>query len=313
MKFVAALIALSGAAAVVTAQPDTNLPTETQVRFQVWNGSSWSNQAAASPGDQVEFRIVVSYTGSNSSVMALGNARLQPVISNFDNDNGNGSVDGFAAFRNGGVSGNFIAGSMLSQAEGQNGNALPSYGRVFPFGSAAMNGANGNTLTAFRHGGGAPANGAPAGSWARLAGSTVATWPASGLTAAQANAASLNGIFRGLAVSQLSQANAGTAWQGGTQDIVVFRGAIRISSDIQGRLLQLGLAGGSMLRAGDASSADDNRYIAWQQSPTDIGSHRVFETTILPATIWIPIPAPSALALGAFGALAASRRRRKHL
>ncbi|HYF14916.1 MAG TPA: hypothetical protein VD971_07590 [Phycisphaerales bacterium] len=307
MKFVAALIALSGAAAVVTAQPDTNLPTETQVRFQVWNGSSWSNQAAASPGDQVEFRIVVSYTGSNSSVMALGNARLQPVISNFDNDNGNGSVDGFAAFRNGGVSGNFIAGSMLSQAEGQNGNALPSYGRVFPFGSAAMNGANGNTLTAFRHGGGAPANGAPAGSWARLAGSTVATWPASGLTAAQANAASLNGIFRGLAVSQLSQANAGTAWQGGTQDIVVFRGAVQLSTNAGNRTLILSNAAGSLLRVGGVGSDDDARYVAWQTSTTDNGSYR---SAVQVLTGAIVIPTPGGLALLAVGGIAAARRRR---
>ncbi|HYF13849.1 MAG TPA: hypothetical protein VD971_02120 [Phycisphaerales bacterium] len=282
-----------------------------RVQFEVLNGGVWSPMVIALPGHTVDFRVVVSYTGSRTDLLALGNMRFQPAISNFDNTGSGASRDQFLPWLNGGVSGNNTPFSMLTQAEGNSNTPLAAYGRVFPFGATAMNAAGQNTLTEFRHDGGA--NRAPAGSWARLAGSFASNWPLPALTTPPVPTNELLGILRGVAAGQLSQASAGSAWQGGTQDIVVFRGAIRISSDIQGRLLQLGLAEGSMLRAGDVSSADDNRYIAWQQSPTDIGSHRVFETTILPATIWIPIPAPSALALGAFGALAASRRRRKHL
>jgi len=277
-----------------------------QVRFEVFNGATWSSSVDVGPEARIEFRVVVSYTGTRTDLLALGSMRFQPTISNFDLTGSDTQRDRLHPWRNGGVSGNNIPGSMISQAEAAS-PSLPSYGRVFPFGAVAMNAAGQNTLTEFHHQNGSDR--APAGSWARLAGGFSSNWPLPALTNVPVPADEMLNIDRGIAISQLAVISAGTAWQGGTQNIVVFRGAITLGDQLL-RTLVLGAAQGSFLRNGDAQSADDSRYIAWQTSPADAGSHRAFNTVIVPGHINILVPAPSALALAAAGLLAAARRRR---
>ncbi|HYF14918.1 MAG TPA: hypothetical protein VD971_07600 [Phycisphaerales bacterium] len=303
-KCVFAIVALAGATTTVLAQaPEAN---GSQMRFEVLNGATWGSSINANPGETVDFRVVVSYTGTRTDLLALGNARFQPTFSNFDNSGTGADRDNFRPWLNGGTSGNNIPGSLLSQAEGNSTATLPAYGRVFPFGSTAMNSGGSNILTEFRHDGGA--NRAPAGSWARLSGSFGSNWPLPALTTTPVATNELLGILRGVAASQLAQASAGSAWQGGTQNIVIFRGAITLSNDGAARTITISNAEGSLLRVGNAQSADDARYIAWQESATDLGSYRT-AVNVVSGAITV-IPSPASLALLGLGGLAAARRRR---
>jgi len=95
--------------------------------------------------------------------------------------------------------------------------------------------------------------------------------------------------------------------KGGTQDIVVFRGAVQLSTNAGNRTLILSNAAGSLLRVGGVGSDDDARYVAWQTSTTDNGSYR---SAVQVLTGAIVIPTPGGLALLAVGGIAAARRRR---
>lgn len=108
-RSVVPVVALAGCAALVHAQAVE--PGTTRLAFEVWNGSSWGSSAALMPGDRVEYRVTVSYTGTQN-VFGLAGGRYQPTFSNVDND---GPIrDANAPFRNGGISGNAVAGSVLS-------------------------------------------------------------------------------------------------------------------------------------------------------------------------------------------------------
>jgi len=307
-RSVRALIVTVGAAASMAAAQESQ-----QIIYQVAHpDGTWSNAVAAMPGDRIEFRVMINYTGTRTDLLGLGNARFQPTFSNFDNTGEGSSRDSFEPFtRNGGSAGGPNPPpwpTMVTPEEAQStAPVMGGYGRVFPFGSTAMNAASFNVLTDFRHDGGS--HGAPQGSWARLAGGYCSNWPQASLAATPVPTGDLLNILRGVATSQLAQASAGTAWQGGTQNITVFRGAILLSADNPDvRTIEMGVADGSLLRVGNAESADDSRYIAWQQSATDLGSYRVLDTQVLGANIMI-VPAPAGAALLAAGLLVAARRR----
>jgi hypothetical protein len=294
------LLAVAGMAAVANAQ-------DTRLAFEVWNGSAWTSSVNVQPGARVEYRVTVSYTGT-ATVYGLASGRYQPAFGGVDNEGP--SQDTNAAFRNGGVSGNVVAGSMLSGADGASGSSLASYGRV-GFGATAMNTSSLNVLTQFRHTGGA--SGAPAGSWIRLAGSSITTWPAATLpTGASATAAALNNISRGVAITQQGNFNAGTGAENtfyvtGTQNLVVFRGALLLSDSTDLRTITLTNTAGSLLRAGGVNSADDNRFFDWHTN--QFGGSLRSAAAVAEGAINV-VPTPASVALLGLGGLVAARRRR---
>ena len=304
-KVLVSLLAVAGMAVVANAQVEAGT---TSLSFQVWNGSSWTNTVNVAPGGRVEYRVVVSYTGTATAPVGLGSIRYQPTFSNADNSGA--SVDSNVAFRNGGTSGSAIAGSMLSDAEAQSGAALATYGRS-TWGGTAMQSSTLNVLTQFRHGDGAAANGAPAGSWIRLAGNSVTSWPLATLSAAQATTANLNNIARGVVAGQASRINPVTGgvnafYVGGTSNLVVFRGALNLSDSTAERTLTLSSVAGSQDRVGAANNADDTRFANWLTS--DFGGS--FRSGVVVSSASIVVPTPGALALVGLGGLVAARRRR---
>ncbi|HLP83931.1 MAG TPA: hypothetical protein VK157_06235 [Phycisphaerales bacterium] len=304
------LIAASTCSLASTAFAQLNEAVGAQLTAQVFNPATgtWGSSLSTFTGSRVEYRYVVSYTGTNTSVLALGGITYQPTMSNADNSGTGTAIDQMQPWRTGST-------PILTRAEGANGGALSSYGRV-QYGATAMTAALGNALTTFRHGGGAPVNGAPTGSWLRVSGSSVTTWPAATLpTGASATAAALNSINRGVISNQLSSRNPitgafNTHWMGGVTNLVVFRGAVQLS-DLPGSV-SFSIADGSLMRLGGAGSADDRRYMSWQIGIYDNGSWRV-GVTVAPATVTIVgglVPSPSVPIIAGMALAYAARRRR---
>ncbi len=286
-------------------------PTETQLRFEVWNGSTWDSRVVARPGTQVEFRVVVSYTGSNTQIKAFGSSRYQPMISNWDNDGA--SRDSLGTWRNGGASGDYMPGdTMLSAAEGQSGAPLASYGRV-GFGYHGQATQFFNVLTSFHHNNGS--FGAPAGSWLRIAGTFGSQWPRTG-TEASWGADDANRVLRGVSSTQhvetLATGDPNPFWVGGTQDVVLFRQAIVLSSDSTSRSLAITTDPSTFLRASNLGT-DNRRYMLWQtfQDGPPFGSYRSAVDIVGAEVIVTPnIPAPGFAAF-LTGTLVSSRRQRR--
>jgi hypothetical protein len=308
---IVSMVALAGLATGAMAQ--LNETVGGRLSFQVWNGSSWASTTDALPGSTVQVRAVVSYTGTNTAVSALGSITYQPTFSNADNTGTGAQIDQLGAYRNSGTQGNAVAGSMLTAADGQSGAALPSYGRVV-YGSTAANATSQNIVTTFRHGGGAAQAGAPAGSWIRVAGSFVSTWPLAALPAGgDATATNLNNINRGVQANQTSATNAitnlpNTFHVAGTQNLVIFRQAITLSDLTDLRQLVISTAAGTLQRVGGVNAADDTRFMSWQTAATDNGSWRV-GVAVENASINV-VPTPATAALLGLGGLVAARRRR---
>ena len=302
MKKVFGLIAVAGLASVANAQP---YPVEATMTFQVFDGTNWVSNINGMENQRVEYRVVIDYSGPRTDLFALGEVIYQPTISGVDNTGA--SQDQHAAFRNGGISGNSVAGSMLTGAEGGNGGALAGgYGRVV-YGQTGMNSstASQNTMTLFRHSAGSA--GAPAGEWMRVAGQFVTSWPAATLPAAP-GATGVNNIQRGVASGQTSFALAPTTHVAGVDNLVIFRGAITLSDALDTRTLVLNSSDAFLKRTGGTTSTDDRRYMTWQTSNVDAGSYRT-GVTFVPATITL-IPTPATAALLGLGGLVAARRRR---
>lgn len=273
-----------------------------RLTVQVWNpwGGNWTSHLDGVIGNRVEWRVVASYVGTNTSVVSLGSVAYQPVISPSDNT---GPVyDFYHPFRNGGFQGNSIAGSMLTAAEGNDGGPLPSYGRV-TYGATADR-ADRDPLTVYRHGGDFPQNGAPLGNWARIAAGPAANWPVIPTP--------LELVGAGVFSSQASRVNPVTGQVnpfhvGGTQGLVLFRGATTFNEyDLeQGRFVTIGIAPESLRRT---SATDEVGYMSWQTGDFDSGNYRV-GVVVQSATINLT-PSPGAVVLLASAGMVATRRRR---
>jgi hypothetical protein len=317
---IVSMIAVAGAASIANAQP---YPNDAVMRFQVWDGSSWVSSITATPGSRVEYRATISYTGTRTDVISLGSVLYQPLIENYDNTGA--TRDDHFGFRNGGVGGTSVPGSLVGRnndgtinaAEVNGGAPLPAgtgplqgYGRVL-FGATGSNTTNGNVVTAFRHGGDSPVNGAPAGSWLRIAGNSVSNWPVFPLnTTALATVNNINAIKRGVQSSQQANVNAitgltNTFWVGGTQNIVVFRGAFTLGDSTLTRTITSRID--FLDRDGGANNADDDRFVNWQNGTFDLGA---VKTGLTYEAATVIIPSPASLALLGLGGLVAARRRR---
>lgn len=304
MKMIALLSALAGSASVVFAQGTLPAyPLESEIRFEVWNGTSWGNTVNASPGQQVEYRVVMNYTGPRTDLLGLGNSRYQVTFSNADN--AGPSRDTPVAFPGDGTS--TYTQNMLTAAEGASGGALSRYGRV-TFGGIGQTAAIINRLRVFSHGGDVALNGAPDGSWLRISGEGSTQWPADALPGVQQSAAT-NLINRGIAAAQSGSGGPGslnTFFVGGVQNLVVFRHAIRLSDLDAQRVMTITTFQGMLNRFGNTE--DDRRYISWHDSTAlGFGAYRT-AVAIVPATIVIPTPGVFVL-LSVGGVFAVGRRR----
>ncbi|HLP85101.1 MAG TPA: hypothetical protein VK157_12190, partial [Phycisphaerales bacterium] len=138
------------------------------------------------------------------------------------------------------------------------------------------------------------------------------TWPLATLSQADATAANLNSINRGVISNQMQRlfpvGFSNTNWVAGTQNLVVFRGAIQLSELTDARTIALSSAAGSQQRTGAVNSADDTRYMSWQIS--EFGTTIRVGVEVIPGSITV-IPSPGVFALcGVSGAFVATRRRR---
>lgn len=303
----AALLATCGIASGALAQV-TQFPIGATLRYEVANqGGVWTSMVAALPGEQVEFRAVLSYTGTDAAV-ALGRIFYQPVISGVDNQGSGANVDQLGAWRNGGVSGQgttLLAQGLLSAAEGESTNALASYGRVrYGFTSRSTTAGNSGALIAHRHSGGSA--GAPAGDYLRIAGSINTDWYPSSIP--NGTVALNNQILWGV-VSDNNTATS-TWFATGTQNIVLFRHAFIMSSDPDGaRFITINSEAATLQRAGGGSGTDDTRFMTWALAGEG-GATASLRVGVQYVPAFIVVPSPGVCGLAFAGACLTLRRRR---
>lgn len=247
---------------------------------------AWVQSMAAQPGQQVEWRLDVVYSGMRSDLSALSGLLYQPTISGVDNIADDNGVDTLGPW--GDMPGDpdvpcdfpTCNGGGGAQELARLGTPLPTYGRVnFTF--APMTATGQNVMTLFRHSGGS--DGAPPGDWMRVAGSYVTTWPHAipGTT----TAAVLNLVMRGVNSSQSPGIAPDNRFVRGTAP-TVFRQAITLSGSPGSRVLEISSFVESFRRVGGTTSTDDTRYVSWFTGPSDSGSHRT-TPVFVPAFIFV--------------------------
>ncbi len=276
-------------AAPVMAQTTTEMGGAV-AQFEVFDPSAnggqgaWTTFMTAQPGQRVEWRVKFSYVGTRTDLFAIGEVLYQPTIENADNVDAGDGIDTLGPWRNGGNGGNSIVGSMLSGAEGNDGGPLPSYGRV-RFGGTATAGTGSNTITTFRHSNGS--DNAPPGEWIRIAGSSVSEWPAPSFVCDWV--ACSYRTLRGVSAQQQSYALNSTYHIQGTQNLVTFRQALLLSNSTAPRIINISTFDTAFRRVANTGS-DDTRFISWQTSFSDSGSHRTLFPAIAPATVIVNGP-----------------------
>ena len=309
------LIIACGSASVAHAQsdPQAGIVPDTIFQYQVaLPGGAWGSSVSVNPGDRVEWRVVLSYVGTRDAV-ALGRVYYQPVFSNVDNDGADAQVDRLGDWRNGGISGQgntTLQPGMLSAAEGQSSSVLPSYGRVvYGFTSRSTNSTSSGALTGFRHSAGS--DGAPDGSFLRIAGSFNPLWYPESIP--NGSIELNNRIFRGVVSDNNSPTSSWFA--PGTQNIVLFRQSFIASSETSDleRIVRLYSEQASLQRAGGSAGTDDTRFMTWAMAG-ESGSNATLRTgpplmQYIAAEIRIA-PAPGAIAAIAMCGVVQLRRRR---
>lgn len=245
---------------------------------------NWSSSINAKPGDAIDLRLRISYTGTENAI-ALGSVFFQPAISNWD-ASGPGT-DVLLPFRNQGGNGSTPVGYV---------DDLPGlYGRITHYGWRAPQQAGGapNPYTPRVHSIGGT-------TFLRIAQATYTSWiggtgntlGGGGMNVGQANEAYL------LTRPQYPQ------FQLGTTDLVVLKLGITLSSDTDLRTLLVNTA-----EAFAGQAPNPNTTVKWYTTPNDnIPGALVGAATYVPATINV-IPSPWTLPLMGM-ALCVRRRRR---
>ncbi len=273
------MVAVAGIAAIASAQSTLVFQVRT-----AGSSDSWASSINALPGQSVEFRALISYTGTTAPA-GLATANMQPTVSNW---NLNAPGDTLNAFAN--LGGN-------SAAPGAIGITNP-YGRISPFAAAGVSTTNilrGHTNNVIM--------GIP---YRRGAQNTPTNWvgvgATSGVTAAN-NFNSAGGISVGQAPFSLSTPAAPFSFQ--LVDIEVLRLAITLGSDTSLRTMEVDapLLG---LRRNPTTGL---REFAWFRTQAE--NIAGLQTSIITTTAFINVvPTPGALALLGLGGIVAVRRRR---
>lgn len=298
-----ALLALCGAAAASTAQP--MFPIGATLAYQVSNGDGiWRNSVTADFGSRVQFRAIVSYTGTEPAV-ALGRIYYQPIISNVDNTGSTLSRDNLGVWRNLGSSGQanpFLAAGLLSPSEGASAGFLPSFGRVHYAMSTMSTTSSSGASVGHRHTGGS--SGAPTGSYIRIAGANATSWYSH---------TDYTSPLLGMVADNPSPSS--TWYRSGIQSITIFRQELLLSSDVPTaeRTLTITSEIASLAR----QWADERHYMTWCRAGESSASASIrVGVNILPATITVRgpagiVPAPSSAAILSIAAALTCRRRRQ--
>ncbi len=279
---------------------------DARMEFQVATpGGEWASSVTIAPGERVEWRVMISYTGTQPAA-ALGRVFYQPLFSNADNVGEGTSIDQLGSWRNGGISGQnntTLRLGLLTTGEGESTSVLDNgYGRV-AYGFTSRSTTSSGPLVVHRHSTGSL--GAPQGEWMRVAGSRSEVWYP---YAAPASIAENNRILWGV-VSDNNQPTS-TWFLQGTQSLTIFRHAFIASTDIpqDGQRTITLVSEQASLR--HSSPQDFNkRYMTWaaEGEGGTTASLRSF-VDFVPATINI-VPAPGALLLALALPIATRRTR----
>jgi uncharacterized protein (TIGR03382 family) len=305
---IVSLVAVAGVASAVNAQTQPPMePVGATFKYEVaLPGGAWGSSVDILPGQRVEWRAVVTYTGSETNAAGLGQVYYQPIFNNVDNAGAN--QDNLGTWRNNGISGQgntTLQQGLLSVAEGADSSTLASYGRVrYGFTSRSTTAGSSGGLTGIRHSGGSA--GAPAGEFLRIAGSGNPNWYPANIPNGTVD---LNNQILWGVVSDNNTATS-TWYTAGTQNVVIFRQAFIASADDSVRSLTLTSESATLRRAGGGAGTDDTRSMLWARTG-EAGSTGTIRVGVqyIPATINI-IPTPGAAALLGLGGLVAARRRR---
>lgn len=274
-------------------------------------GGQWGSSVTIQPGQRVEWRTVVSYTGTEP-VVALGQVYYQPLLYGTDNLGTGSQLDQLGAWRNGGISGQgntTLTPGMLSTAEGESSQSLGSYGRVrFGFTSRSTLIGGSGPLVGHRHGiySGPLFN----DTFIRIAGANNPLGYPDSIPVGTLEL--LNRIRFGVVSDNPSTAS--TWFLAGTQDVVIFRQAfIASTDDLPARgdnVITLTSEAASLIRASGSGGTDDTRFMTWALAGQSgaAASIRV-GVEYIPATIII-VPVPGVLTLATLGGFCAFRRRR---
>lgn len=287
MSITAGVIGLAGAAQIALAQPPME-PIGATLRYEVaLPGGTWGSSVTIQPGERVEWRAVVSYTGTDSA-FALGQVFYQPVLSNVDNEGAGATQDTLGVWRN--LSQPGVPRDRLEAFEGESTETLVSYGRVvYAFTSRGTTPGNSGAITGHRHYlGGFPG---PAGSWLRLAGSFNTNWYPATIPngTVELNSQILWGV--------VSDNNAATStwFVSGTQNLTIFRQAFIASTDAPqfgDRVVTINSESATLRRAGGGAGTDDTRFMTWaRQGEGGLTATIRVGVEYIPATITI-VPGP---------------------
>jgi len=282
-----AVIALAGLATGLNAQTNDSV-----LRFEVREvgQTDWSTAVDVAPGTVVEFRGVLTYTGSAPAV-GLQRANFQPTVSNWT------GADVLQPFRAWGV-------STLPTPPGVPASGVAAnsgeYGRILPYafaGISQVNALRGHT------------NNVAGINYLRVAQADATNWVGVGPTTGVDASNNFNGVL-GLALGQRPPSISGQAdpnFVQETTDVEVVRLAIQVNGGTTRTLVvDAPIEGFSA-----ASINSDIRGVAWYtslQSTGAPGSLTWGSVTIAPAMI--RVPNPGTLAIVGFTALLAPRRRR---
>jgi len=272
------MVAVAGIAAIASAQSTLVFQVRT-----AGSSDSWASSINALPGQSVEFRALISYTGTTAPA-GLATANMQPTVSNW---NLNAPGDSLNAFAN--LGGN-------SAAPGAIGITNP-YGRPVPFAAAGVSTTNilrGHTQTI-------------AGvRYLRVAQNLTTNWVGVGATSGIGAANNFNSAG-GVAISQVPFGNQTVAAPFNTQlvDIEVLRLAITLGADTSLRTMEVD----APLLGLRLNAATGLRQFAWFRTQTE--NVASLQTSIITTTAFINVvPTPGALALLGLGGIVAVRRRR---